>query len=117
MYEQFHNKKSLKEIRQNLRNNCTEHEAFLWEYLRKSKLGKKFRRQHSIGNYIVDFYCAENKLIIELDGSHHFTEEGKISDRERDENLKSLGFTVLRFTNSKVEKETQEVLNKIKSYL
>ena len=65
----------------------------------------KFNRQHSIVGYIVDFYCADKKLIIELDGAQHFTEEGKLSDKERDSDLKSLGYTVLRCPNSEIKKD------------
>jgi len=66
----------LKDTRKYLRNNLTEAESLLWEVLKGKKLaGRKFRRQHSIGYYIVDFYCPSEKLIIELDGQHHFTPE------------------------------------------
>jgi len=65
----IHNRKSMKEIRRHLRHSLTPAEAALWKGLKGSKLeGKKFRRQHSIGNYVVDFYCPECKLAIELDG-------------------------------------------------
>jgi very-short-patch-repair endonuclease len=74
---QLNNKPILKNYRKGLRNNMTEAEIVLWKYLKGSQLdGKKFRRQHSFGNYILDFYCAPLKLAIELDGASHFTEEG-----------------------------------------
>ena len=70
-----HNKKSLKERRKHLRNNGTSAEATLWTLLSKSQLdGRKFRRQHSINSFIVDFYCPSEKLVIELNGEHHFTD-------------------------------------------
>lgn len=68
----LHNRKHLKDFRKELRNNSTKAESRLWKVLRKRQLeGRKFRRQHSIGNYIVDFYCPEEKLIVELDGAIH----------------------------------------------
>lgn len=68
----MHNKKNLKEHRKALRNKGTSAEAFLWVQLSKSKLeGRNFRRQHRIGNYIVDFFCPSERLIIELDGEVH----------------------------------------------
>ncbi|HSP10990.1 MAG TPA: DUF559 domain-containing protein [Salegentibacter sp.] len=71
--KQLHTRKELKEYRRVLRTKMTPAEAFLWTCLKARKLeGKRFTRQHSIGNYIVDFYCASDKLIIELDGEVHF---------------------------------------------
>src|SRR5690348_415260 len=68
------NKSSKKDLRKNLRNNSTPAERTLWKHLQRSQLlGKKFRRQASIGRYIVDFYCPECRLIIELDGAAHFS--------------------------------------------
>lgn len=94
----------------------TEAELVLWEILKDKKLcGRKFRRQHSIGYYIADFYCSSEKLIIELDGYHHFTTEGIKKDIERDDNLKSLGFKVLRFENKEVLENLTQVLKVIKS--
>jgi len=68
----FFNRKYLKSFRSSLRNKSTSAEAVLWNILKSKNLnGRKFRRQHSIGNYIVDFYCASEKLVIELDGNPH----------------------------------------------
>ena len=73
---QLYNKTSLKEERKALRNNLTEAEYLLCQYLKGKKLsGRKFRRQHSFENYIMDFYCPVEKLAIELDGQHHFLED------------------------------------------
>ncbi|MEW7289257.1 endonuclease domain-containing protein [Aquimarina sp. 2304DJ70-9] len=78
MSEKTHNKPELKNHRKELRKNLTPAEAFLWKYLQNRKLeGRKFRRQHSIKNYIVDFYCAKEKLIIELDGEPHMSLNGQ----------------------------------------
>src|SRR5665213_168750 len=98
-----HNKESLKEIRRQLRQSTTPAEKVLWEKLRNGKLlGLKFKRQHSIGNYIVDFFCSGARLIIELDGPVHLEKEQNEKDKARDENMKEMGFKVLRFSNDEV---------------
>ena len=95
-----------------LRKNMTDAERKLWRHLRGRQLtGVKFRRQHPIGPYVVDFVTFESKLIIELDGGHHalqLTEDGKRSDW-----LASNGFTVLRFWNHEVLQQTDSVLQVI----
>lgn len=92
----IHNKKYLKENRKQLRNNSTEAEILLWLELKQSKLdGRKFRRQHSIGNYIVDFYCPSEKLAVELGGEIHFQEEQIKYDKSRDAYINSLGIKVI----------------------
>lgn len=112
-----HNKKSLTEKRKQLRSNGTSAEAVLWNRLKEKKLdGRRFRRQFSINNYIVDFYCTTEKLAIELDGQNHFTAAGSANDYERDENLKVLGITVLRFENEVVFKNIEGVLDEIKRH-
>jgi very-short-patch-repair endonuclease len=101
-----------------LRRNMTEAEKVLWEVLKEKKLcGYKFRRQHSIGYYIADFYCASERLVIELDGQHHYTPEGIIKDKERDNHLEELNIRVLRFENKKVLNNLTEVLKIIKKQL
>ena len=112
----IHNRKYLKQTRKNLRNKSTPAEAFLWKYLRHSQLGgRKFRRQHSIENFIVDFYCPSEKLIIELDGQGHFDPSQQEKDVKREERLKALGFKVLRFENQFVFDHLPMVLNSIKA--
>jgi very-short-patch-repair endonuclease len=76
--------------------------------------GRKFRRQHSVGVYILDFYCPSERLAIELDGSVHFEELSAIHDRRRDKHLNSKGIKVIRFGNSWVLKEPAFVLEAIK---
>lgn len=76
--------------------------------------GRKFRRQHSIGNYILDFYCASEKLAIELDGARHFSGEGAAYDRERRSYLESKGIRVLRFENERVFKDRDWVADMIR---
>jgi very-short-patch-repair endonuclease len=100
---QVHNKTSLKEIRRILRQRATPAEECLWQEIRNEKLsGIKFKRQHSIGNYIVDFYCASERLIIELDGEVHNLTDQREKDKFRDENLIDMNFKVLRFRNNEV---------------
>lgn len=81
MKKATHTLKQLKEKRRNLRKSLTPAEAFLWKHLKAKKLrGRRFTRQHSIGRYIVDFYCAKEKLIIELDGEVHNNPESERYD-------------------------------------
>lgn len=116
--QKLNNKPSLKEIRKQLRNNATPAEATLWKHLSNSKLaGKKFRRQHSIGNYIADFYCPSEKLVIELDGSVHNNIVAIQKDFERTEHLNDLGIRVIRFENKEVFQNIDLVLEKIKQVL
>lgn len=114
---QVHNKKSLLEIRRKLRQESTPAENFLWQQLRNGKLNDlKFKRQHSIGNYIVDFYCASKRLIIEVDGKVHQTKEQREKDQFRDANLMDMGFRVMRFTNEDVLFSIELVKDKILKY-
>lgn len=114
--DRLHNRKELKERRRYLRNNGTSAEATLWTLLSKKQLeGRKFRRQHSIKNYVVDFYCPSEKLIIELDGDVHFSAAGVEYDQKRDEELRQLGFKIIRIENEDIFKATMAVLDKIKS--
>lgn len=109
-----HDKPELKVLRKELRQNLTPAEAFLWKYLSKSQLkGRKFRRQHSIEHYIVDFYCPSEKLIVELDGQIHDNPRAIKKDRIRDGRLNSLGFKVLRFENKLVFDDLDGVLKTI----
>lgn len=81
----LHNRPNLKENRKFLRNNSTSAESVLWTILKnKQGAGMKFRRQHSIGNYIVDFYCTKLNLIIGLDGEYHASYQAIIRDEKRD---------------------------------
>jgi very-short-patch-repair endonuclease len=113
----IHNDPSLKPYRKDLRNQSTQHEKILWKYLKNDKLGVRFRRQFSVGPYIADFLCVEKKLIIELDGSHHYYEKGIEYDTVRDNYLKHLDYTILRFSNSDVMNSLDGVIMKIKGYL
>ncbi len=105
----------LKERRVVLRTNQTPQEILLWSMLRREKLGFKFRRQHSIGGYIVDFYCPNKKLVIEIDGSQHFINQEY--DKNRSKYFEGLGIKVIRFTNSEINTNIDGVILKIKTEL
>ena len=92
-------------------------EKKLWFYLRKKQLGVKFRRQHGIGKYVVDFFCSERKLVIELDGDSHFSIETQKYDEIRNLFMKNLGIRVVRFTNQDVLDSSDNVLLCIKKYI
>jgi very-short-patch-repair endonuclease len=110
--------KNLKYLARELRKNMTDAERLLWSKVRMKQLNSyQFYRQKNVGNYIVDFYCPAGKLIIELDGSQHYTEEGKKKDEIRDQYLDSLGFTVLRFSDREVLKNLEGVIEKIHDHL
>jgi PncC family amidohydrolase len=104
----------LKEFVATHRNNPTEAENVLWAIVRGKKMaGFKFRRQHIISNYIADFVCLSEQLIIEVDGLYHQLPESKISDEERTKDLNRLGFEVIRFTNEQVLFNSDNVVNEI----
>jgi very-short-patch-repair endonuclease len=111
------NRRNLKDKRKNLRNNSTQAETFLWGYLKNSQFeGRKFRRQTSIKNYIVDFYCPQEKLVIELDGDFHFDEKAIKDDEKRTKEIEEEGLKVIRFENQEVLLNLDIVLNEIKSH-
>lgn len=111
------NKKNQIPVRRELRQNQTETEKIMWEKLRDRRfLNFKFRRQYGIGNYIADFYCSSLKLVIELDGGQHFTEEGLEYDKVREEFMKSLGIKTLRFSNNEIYNNIDGVLLKITEF-
>ena len=89
----------------------------MWQQLRCETLGVKFKRQHIIYDYIVDFICLEKNLVIEVDGAYHYTDEQMIHDAYRTEELERFGFKILRFTNEEVINETESVISKIKEYI
>ena len=109
--------KLLKEFVAEQRSNPTQTEKALWEMLRDKKLGYKFRRQHIIGNFIADFVCLRQKLIVEVDGAIHQLPDNKISDQKRTDELNKLGFEVIRFSNNEVLFETEKVLASISKKL
>jgi len=114
MNEKIFNKKNQKPTRQALRNRPTKAEYILWLQLRKSAcLGYKFRRQQGIGPFIVDFYCPELKLAIEVDGYTQDSDEAKIKDARRQRFIEELGIHVLRFGDEVIHENCNDVLEKI----
>ncbi len=99
-----------------LRNNMTSQEKHLWyDFLQKLPITVK--RQKNIGDYIVDFYIAEAKLVIELDGLQHTAPEHEAADAERDRALTNMGLSVLRYTNKEIDNNFSNVCDEILSYM
>ena len=102
----------LKSNAQQLRKNLTKEEAHLW-YQFLCRYPHRFRRQYVIGNYIVDFYCHKAKIVVELDGSQHYTPEEIEYDKKRTVYLENLGLQVLRFSNLDVIRKFPNVCEAI----
>ena len=112
----IHTLPHLAEFRSKLRKRLTPAEAAFWNLVKNSRLdGRKFRRQHSVGNYILDFYCPSEKLSIELDGERHFTGPATLNDRSRRLFIESQGIRMIRFENKRVFEDTEWVLDVIRS--
>ncbi|HVW13149.1 MAG TPA: endonuclease domain-containing protein [Mucilaginibacter sp.] len=104
----------LKALAKNLRKNMTFGEVLLWNELKRNKLwGFDFDRQRCIDNYIIDFYCKDLMLAIEIDGLSHGNEEAFVKDEVREKNLKSFGITVIRFAESEVKYDMANVIRAI----
>ena len=109
------NYRLIKDGRENLKDNPTEAEKLIWEYLRNKKTGHKIRRQHVIDNYIADFVCLPKKVVIEIDGEIHIQQ--KEYDAFRTNTLNEKGYKVIRFTNAEVLANPALVATKIKEIL
>ena len=96
-----------------MRENMTEAETVLWEALKSKHIGDKFRRQHIIGNFIADFVCLSKRLVIEVDGGYHTDDTQQGLDEGRAEELKQLGFQLIRFTNEEVLNNLDKVVHQI----
>ena len=107
--------KYLKDVRQDLKENPTEAEKVIWEYLRNKKTGYKIRRQHVIDNFIVDFVCLPKKVVIEIDGGIHLQQ--KELDELRTNTLNEKGYRVIRFTNEEVMHNPAVIAASIKDIL
>lgn len=106
--------KKLKKRAQELRKNMTDAEIILWSKIKGKQIkNTQFYRQKPIGHYIVDFYCPKYNFVIELDGSQHYTDDGKEYDLQRDTYLKFSGLKVLRFTNLQITTQINYVLEVI----
>ena len=112
----LHNHQRLKPFRRTLRAQLTPAETRLWKYLQGGQLGgRKFRRQHSIGPYVVDFYCPAERLAIEVDGAAHDSEAAWKRDEARTSYLQARYVRVLRFENREVMENPEGVMAAIKA--
>ncbi len=115
---QMNNHPNRKFFRKKLRNQSTRAEKYLWMYIRNRQVeGVKFRRQHSYGPYIMDFYCPALRLCIEVDGAWHYTIEGMYKDQIRTEYLNNASIEVIRFENRDVLMHIEGVLEAIKRHV
>jgi very-short-patch-repair endonuclease len=114
----IHYNPNLKTLSRKLRNQSTLSEIFLWQRLRAKQIkGCQFIRQKPIDRYIVDFYCSKLKLIIEIDGYSHSSQEAYKKDRIRQTKLESLGLTFLRFDDKDVKQNLDQVIHVIESWI
>ncbi len=111
------NHPSLKPRRQKLRTDSTEPEKIIWYNLRNNKLGHKFLRQYSIEGYIIDFYCPEKRLAVEIDGEYHNTPQVKNYDKYRQRLIEAYNIRFARFTNEEIIYNKKLVLTKISALL
>ena len=108
----------LKEYARQLRNNSTKSEIILWKHLKgKQIMGYDFHRQKPLDNYIVDFFCHELMLVIEIDGYTHFLEEVQKKDEKKEKRLNELGVNVLRVHDDLVFNDIENVLREIEAYI
>jgi cyclase len=100
-----------------LRNEPTASEVIFWGLLKQHFSNYRFKRQHPISQFIADFYCHKLKLVIEIDGSIHLSDEAKNSDQLRDEFMQTLNLKIIRFTNDEVSKNGEVVVGKLKDFI
>jgi len=113
----YGNRELLKRAR-GLRSNMTTAEIILWSRLRSKQVeNHKFRRQQPIFDYVVDFYCHELRLIIEVDGEIHSLSENRDTDKKRDKILTINGYRIIRLSNLEIETEIDSAISRIKSYI
>ncbi len=116
MIEKKYSPKYIIQLAQKLRKNMTPAEIILWEMIKDKKIsGYKFRNQHPVDRYILDFYCHEKKLAVEIDG--HIHDHRKDYDEHRDEYLKSAGIEVLRFSNDEIINNPDKIIEIIRTRL
>lgn len=107
------NREDEKELRRGLRKTMPPAEVILWQCLRGQQIGYKFRRQYSVGAYVIDFYCPQMKLAIELDGESHYVDGAEERDKQRQDFIESFGVRFLRFTNVDIYDNIEGVLEQI----
>ncbi len=113
----LYNNKNYKGLRKKLRNNLELPEIILWQQMKGSKLGVKFRRQHGVGKYSLDFYCPELRLGIELDGSSHDNDQSFKYDKDREDFITKQNIKIIRFQNKDILNNLNGVVEEIKKYL
>ncbi len=111
----FGAKRDLFQKAESLRQNMTQAEKLLWNRLNKNQLGYRFKAQHPIDIFIVDFYCHKFGLVVEVDGEIHFSQQEYDAGRTAD--LEKYGLKVIRFTNNEITHDIEKVVSKIKDYL
>jgi len=110
----IYNKRAYTPLRGALRRSMSKAEVLLWKRLsRKQLLGFKFRRQYGVDQYVIDFYCPKLKLAIEVDGPTHYAPGAEVYDKQRQEHMEALGIIFLRFTNTDIYENLNEVLQSI----
>ena len=118
MTKYLYNDPSRKPDRRRLRKDATDAERKLWDILRNRQInGLKFLRQYSVGRYVLDFYCPEQRLAIEIDGSQHADIHGQRRDVQRDGYLKELNIRVIRFWNTDVLQNIEGVVQRLREEL
>ncbi|QJP35964.1 endonuclease domain-containing protein [Nonlabens sp. Ci31] len=108
---------SVFENAQKLRDHMTETEQKIWEFLKMKPMGYKFRRQHPLAGYVLDFYCHRLRLSLEIDGGYHIQKEQKEKDVERTIYLENMGISEIRFTNEQVLNDYETIIEIINSKL
>ena len=118
MWRDFHyNHHSLKNRRQQLRNRATESEQIIWQKLKSNKLGYKFIRQYSITGYVLDFFCPQLRIGIEIDGSIHDNLDQIQYDEFRNKYLKAFDIKIIHIKNSEIFQDLDEAIKKIRAAL
>ncbi len=115
---QISNWQQYKRLRQKLRQEPSPAESRLWWFLRRRRFhGYKFRRQHSLGRFVVDFYCPELNLAVEVDGDSHFDTDRKANDQRRQQWLERAGIQVVRFRNDEILQAIDRVLHQLRAVI
>lgn len=107
----------LKQLARNLRNNSTLSEILFWNEVKRKQFGFQFYRQKPIGKFIVDFFCPDLKLVVEIDGDSHGHSQVKIKDDAKDKYLSSMGLTVLRYDDKAIKQELDQVINHLSDWI
>ena len=111
----LYNKRKFQEFRSELRGRMTKSEAILWKYIKNDRLGFRFRRQHGIGNHIVDFYCPKLKLVIEVDGLTHAEEKVFEKDQRKEKFIKENSMILKRYSSDQIFNDLDNTLMDIEN--